>query len=63
MYKSLQAILDCDNVDDLYITWTYETNIMGKHVIKELIPNGNEIFVTNKNRKAYSKRFAEAFMT
>jgi HECT-domain (ubiquitin-transferase) len=45
--------------EDLGLYYTYETTILGQLITKELIPDGDNILVTNENRKDYIKKFCE----
>jgi len=60
--KQLKWTLEND-VDNLQSTFTYETQIFGQSVTKELVENGFEIEVTEKNKKEYVMKVCEALMT
>mmetsp|Transcript_34386 Transcript_34386/g.31095 ORF Transcript_34386/g.31095 Transcript_34386/m.31095 type:complete len:162 (-) Transcript_34386:189-674(-) len=52
-----------DDVEELCLDFTYETEVMGQRVIKELIPGGADIKVTNENKKQYVSQFCFAMTT
>ena len=56
--KSLTWMLT-NPVDELEQTFTYEQNILGQTVIKNLIPNGADTLVTDANKKEYFKKICE----
>jgi E3 ubiquitin-protein ligase HUWE1 len=60
--KNLQWILDND-FDDLGMTFTYETKILGQTVYKELQAGGADLEVDIFNKKDYVKKVCEAIMT
>ncbi len=45
-----------DNVEDLELYFSVEFELLGKIVQDELIPNGSNIRVTNKNLHEYIKK-------
>lgn len=47
-------MLDND-VDDLYLTFSYDLDACGQRHLVELVPDGANIFVTNANKKIYVK--------
>jgi len=52
-----------NSVDELCLNFTYETDYLGTNVVKELIPGGEDILVTDENKKDYLKKFCEMKMT
>ena len=60
--KNLQWILDND-IDDIGLDFTYETEVLGQIVTKELVPNGKNIPLNNSNKKEYVKKLCEMKMT
>mmetsp|Transcript_41437 Transcript_41437/g.36805 ORF Transcript_41437/g.36805 Transcript_41437/m.36805 type:complete len:127 (-) Transcript_41437:162-542(-) len=63
MYKSLKSILEYDEVEELALDFTYETEIMGERVVKELVPGGYNKKVTNENKREYVTKFCYAMTT
>ncbi|KRX08891.1 HECT-domain-containing protein [Pseudocohnilembus persalinus] len=63
--KNLKFILENDMGDgeDLLQYFSYSTEIMGKMTEIELIPNGFNTLVTQKNKKQFVKAFCRAKMT
>lgn len=61
LWKNLKWMLDND-VGDLGTTFTYEVECLGQRIIKDLIPNGHNIYVDNSNKKEYVKKFCELKM-
>lgn len=51
-----------NDVTDLDQNFTYETEILGEKVRKELIEGGYDITVTEDNKKEYVMMFCEALM-
>eukprot|EP00828_Plagiopyla_frontata_P008790 TRINITY_DN14452_c0_g1_i4.p1 TRINITY_DN14452_c0_g1~~TRINITY_DN14452_c0_g1_i4.p1 ORF type:complete len:258 (-),score=55.90 TRINITY_DN14452_c0_g1_i4:104-877(-) len=60
--QQLKWILEND-VTDLDLTYSMNQDICGQIVEISLIPNGNEIPVTNENKKEYVKTFCQTKMT
>ena len=54
-YKNLQWLLDND-VTDLDLTFCYEHEYFGNIELKDLIPNGSKIPVTEDNKAEYVQR-------
>lgn len=54
-------MLDND-VNDLFQTFSYETDLFGERFLVELDEKGADIFVTNENKELYVKLFAMAKM-
>jgi E3 ubiquitin-protein ligase NEDD4 len=52
-YKSMQYIIDTDEVEALDLLFTTETDIFGQKVEHELKENGKNIKVTNENKKEF----------
>ncbi len=57
MAKGLIHILN-NNVDCLYLDFTYVVNQFGVEKVIELIPDGKNIEVTEENKKLYVKELA-----
>eukprot|EP01060_Flectonema_neradi_P038837 TRINITY_DN8286_c0_g1_i1.p1 TRINITY_DN8286_c0_g1~~TRINITY_DN8286_c0_g1_i1.p1 ORF type:complete len:1104 (+),score=173.77 TRINITY_DN8286_c0_g1_i1:255-3314(+) len=49
LHRNLISLKEIDDVEDLCLTFSLETNKMGEIVTTNLIPNGSEIAVTNDN--------------
>ena len=49
LHRNLISLKEIDDVEDLCLTFSIETNKMGKIVTSNLIPNGSEVTVTNEN--------------
>jgi len=60
--KNLKWMLEND-VDELYQTMTVEVEVLNERFTKELISNGYDTFVTNKNKKDYVKLICKEKMT
>ena len=60
-YKSLQWILDND-VSVLDLSFCYEADNFGQIVIKDLIPDGRNIAVTDENKSDYVDKVCYAKM-
>jgi len=60
--KNLRWILEND-VEDLDLAFTHETEILGERVTLELLEGGFDTIVTETNKKDYVKRVCEARMT
>ncbi|SCU88692.1 LAFA_0E14070g1_1 [Lachancea sp. 'fantastica'] len=58
-YKSLIWILENDITDIIEETFSVETDDYGEHTIVDLIPNGRDIPVTEKNKQEYVKKIVE----
>lgn len=41
LYESLESVMTCEDVESLYLYFTYETDIFGERFVKELIPGGD----------------------
>ena len=52
-YKSMQFIMETDDVDSLDLTFTSESDVYGHKVETELKPGGKDIKVTNENKKEF----------
>ena len=59
--KSLLWMLD-NSVNDLGLIFTYETDILGNCVTKELVPQGMDMSVDDTNKRKYVKLFCEMKM-
>jgi Ubiquitin-protein ligase len=59
--KNLRWCLEND-VTDLDFTFTYESEVFGEPITRELIPKGENIKVDNDNKKEYVKKFCGALM-
>lgn len=46
-------MLENDNADQLYITWTIQDSFVGANKIIELKENGKEIVVTDETKHEY----------
>lgn len=53
-YKNLCWVLEND-ITNFEMTFSYESDEFGFMVTKELIPNGQNILVTEENKKEYVK--------
>mmetsp|Transcript_6100 Transcript_6100/g.5451 ORF Transcript_6100/g.5451 Transcript_6100/m.5451 type:complete len:85 (-) Transcript_6100:451-705(-) len=62
IYKGLKAIEETPDVEDLYLTFTYEKNFLGHKITKELVPDGSNIFVENSSKKQYIKAMCQEVM-
>ena len=60
--KNLAWILEND-VADLCLDFSYETQILGHTVTKELVPDGFSVEVDDTNKKQYVVALCEALMT
>lgn len=58
-YKSLIWILENDITDIIEETFSVETDDYGEHKIIDLIENGRNVTVTEKNKQDYVKRIVE----
>ena len=52
-YKSMQFIMDTDDVECLDLTFTSESDVYGQKIEHELKPGGKDIKVTNENKKDF----------
>jgi E3 ubiquitin-protein ligase NEDD4 len=52
-YKSMQFIMDTDDVESLDLTFTSESDVYGQKIEHELKPGGKDIKVTNENKKEF----------
>ena len=59
--KNLNWILE-NPVEGLELSFTYDTEILGQKVTKELVPNGFDIALTEENKKAFVKSVCEMKM-
>jgi len=60
--KNLQWMLEND-IDDIGLDFTYETEVLGQIITKELVPDGKNIPLNNSNKKEYVRRVCEMKMT
>jgi len=60
-YKNLSWILK-NSVEGLDLTFSYETEDFGQIVVKDLIPNGRNIPVTDENKSEYVNKICYAKM-
>lgn len=59
--RNLNWMLEND-VDDLMYDFSYVENILGQQKTIELVPNGENVPVTEANKKQYVKKFCAAKM-
>ena len=59
--KNLRWILH-NSVEGLELYFTYETEILGEKMVKELTPHGSEVPVTDENKAEYVKSVCEEIM-
>ena len=59
--KNLRWILD-NNIEDLYLTFTHEVELMGKRIIVELRKGGADMFIDNTNKTEYVMEICKARM-
>ena len=52
-----------NSVDDLYLTFTHEAEILNQRAVIELCEGGADIFIDDVNKKDYVKKVCEARMT
>eukprot|EP00330_Aristerostoma_sp_ATCC50986_P011843 CAMPEP_0114601852 /NCGR_PEP_ID=MMETSP0125-20121206/24472_1 /TAXON_ID=485358 ORGANISM="Aristerostoma sp., Strain ATCC 50986" /NCGR_SAMPLE_ID=MMETSP0125 /ASSEMBLY_ACC=CAM_ASM_000245 /LENGTH=122 /DNA_ID=CAMNT_0001811497 /DNA_START=1152 /DNA_END=1520 /DNA_ORIENTATION=+ len=63
MHRSMKFILETnDDVEDLCLSFTYETKIFNETATRELIDDGYDTTVDELNKKDYVKKFCEAVM-
>lgn len=60
-YKNLVWMLN-NPVEALDLTFSYETEDFGQIIVKDLIPNGREIGVTDQNKLEYVNKICYAKM-
>ena len=60
--QNLKWILN-NNVEDLYLTFSHEIDILGERITVELCEGGFDIFVDEANKADYVKKICEAKMT
>jgi len=53
LHKNLMSLKKYDNVEDLSLNFTVVDNELGTPIVKELIPGGKEIPITNENKLKY----------
>ena len=49
-----------NSVEGLEQTFSYEIEILGQYVTRELVPNGYEVIVTDENRQEFIDKLCEA---
>ena len=59
LMKSLQMILDVDDVKELDLFFSIDDDQFGKIISTDLIKNGSKIAVTNSNRNKYVNLYAD----
>jgi len=62
LYLGLKELYKTDDAESLYLTFSYEKNYYGLRITKELIPDGDNIFVTNENKKDYINALCQEIM-
>jgi len=60
--KNLRWILQ-NNVEELYLTFTHEIEVLDERTVIELKEGGSDIFVDEENKKDYVKQICEYRMT
>jgi len=60
--KNLRWMLQ-NNVEDLYLTFTHETEVLNERTVVELKEGGSDLFVDEENKKEYVKQICEYRLT
>lgn len=60
--RSVENILECENVSDLYLDFTTAVRVFGETQVVELKPGGEDIDVTNENRHEYVEALTRHIM-
>jgi hypothetical protein len=60
--RSVENILECENVSDLYLDFTTAVRVFGETQVVELKPDGENIDVVNENRHEYVEALTRHIM-
>lgn len=60
-FKSMKWILE-NPIGSAGLTFTYDTEVLGKKICKELVPKGSEMAVTEENKASFVEKICEAKM-